>query len=89
MKEEVGNKKGVRSIWTRALEKVMEANLNGKTEEVYNAFIVSLGEDVSKHPADLPRTEDGEINKKAIKSAIYQLRSKSKKNAKKSLILIT
>ena len=41
---------------------------------------------MSKHPADLPRTEDGEINKKTIKSAMYQLRSKSKKNAKKSLI---
>ena len=78
--------KGVRSIWTRALEVVMEANPNGKTEDVYNAFIVSLGEAVSKHPTDLPRTEDGGINNKAIKSAMYQLRSKSKKNAKKSLI---
>ena len=41
---------------------------------------------MSKHPADLPRTEDGGVNKKTNKSAIYQLRSKSKKNAKKSLI---
>ena len=78
--------KGAKSIWISALEVVMEANPNGKTEEVYNAFIVSLGEDVSKHPADLPRTEDGEFNKKTIKSVMYQLRSKSKKNAKKSLI---
>ena len=58
--------KGVRSIWTRALEVVMEANPNGKTEEVYNTFIVSLGEDVSKHPVDLPRTEDGEFIKRQL-----------------------
>ena len=64
----------------------MEANPNGKAEDVYNAFVVSLGEDVNKHPADLPRTEDGEFNKKTIKSVMYQLRAKSRKNAKKSLI---
>ena len=44
----------------------MEANPNGKTEEVYNTFIVSLGEDVSKHPVDLPRTEDGEFIKRQL-----------------------
>ena len=35
---------------------------------------------------DLPKTEDGKFDKKNIKAMIYQLRSKIKKQAKKTIV---
>ena len=41
---------------------------------------------MKKNPSDLPKKEDGSFDKKKIKATIYQIKTKMRKQAKKSLV---
>ena len=68
------------------LKPIVEININDVLEAIYKRFIALLGDDELTHPTDLPKTEDGKFDKKNIKAMIYQLRSKIKKQAKKTIV---
>ena len=78
--------KGNEVIWANKLKPFVESNIYDSPEAIYKRFIASLGEDVLTHPPDLPKTEDGQFHKKNIKAMIYQLKSKMKKQAKKTIV---
>ena len=78
--------KGKELIWATILKPIVETNLNDLPEAIYKRFIASLGDDDLTHPSDLPKTEEGQFDKKNIKAMIYQLKSKIKKEAKKTIV---
>ena len=73
-------------IWISALKSFVENHISESPEAVYKRFFSSLGDDEKSHPSDLPKTEDGSFDKKKIKATIYQIKTKIRKQAKKSLV---
>ena len=73
-------------IWANILKPIVESNIDDVPEAIYKWFIASLGDDELTHLPNLLKTENGKFDKKNIKAMIYQLRSKIKKQAKKTIV---
>ena len=85
--ERRGRKSGGNTgIWTTLLNPLIEENANAKPEEIYELFIKQISVDDQSRPPDLPMNENGDIDKKKIKSKINQERAKIKKRARRDLI---
>ena len=67
------------------LTPLVKLKLQERPAKLFECFIESLG-DITTWPKDLPRTEDGTVNKKKITQAVSYIKTKMKKADKRSLL---
>ena len=79
-------KGSIEQMWISSLKPIVENHISESPEAIYKRFLSSFLDDEKNHPPDLPKTGDGGFNKKKIKTTIYQIKTKMKKQAKKSLV---
>ena len=71
--------------WETVVETVVEFDPSGKPEDLFKTFM-AIHKDESMLPADVPRDDSNNIDKKKIKQKINQYKTKFKKNAKMAIL---
>ena len=74
-----------KSDWEKVIENVVELEPSGKPEDLYKSFL-TMHNDETTLPTDVPRDDTGNIDKKKIKQKINQHKSKLKKSAKMAIL---
>ena len=73
------------TVWFSMLTPLVKSKIEERPAKLFDYFIDSLG-DITTWPEDLPRTEEGTVDKKKITQAVSYIKTKTKKADKRALL---